>query len=197
MSLDKFFESLTGKSTGTDEDQDLFKQFWSLDYNYGGLRPTNQPPSLIALPEQVPWVDQSILPSSEDQSAPGYPSTSTPWRPIASSTAFTTPATDTHSMSHHTPVGNSTLNLRASYPAWSFGQDPAPVSACASTTAYPAGRLSCVPRPTGLGTTSTYWNTRTATQAADYGTFTGIVPCASGCASAATASLDPKSPTHY
>ena len=197
MSLDNIFDLLLAKDIATNEDQDLFKQYLNLDeynYNYGDLQSIQQPLPVIPSPVLTPPVVHSTPSSSEIYPAASHPgeSVATPWMPIAPSTTLATPFTNPLSVSHHPPVRNGTDNTRVVHPAWSLHLDSS--APLATTHTHPACRA---PRPTGLGATSTYWNTRATTYGAGFGTVGPSAPCSSGHACMAVVSSNPRSLTHY
>jgi len=76
---------------------------------------------------------------------------------------------------------NSMYNFQAPHPACSRAQDrlndSSPLAGADTCLSY---GVSHVPRPTGLGTTATYWNTRAATCTAGRGTVDMGTPCLRG-----------------
>jgi hypothetical protein len=99
--------------------------------------------------------------------------------------------------SNQRPIDNGMCHFQAPDPAWTHAQDrlddSAPLAGAKTRLPYSSSRA---PRPTGLGTTATYWNTRAATYPARLGTVDMSASCLSGHAYMATVSLNPQSLAH-
>ena len=191
MSLDNFFDSLVANTTTANEDQDLFEKYLNLDeydYKYSEL-PNPLPPAVV----------HPTAPSSAVYSDTSYPngSVAAPWIPNAPSTPLATPIDGSLSLLHHQATDNGICNFQAPHPASSPAQNrlngSAPLAG-ASTCLFCGD--SHVPRPTGLGTTSTYWNTRQATYIAGHDTVDVVTPCLDRHACMAMVSSNPQSLTH-
>ena len=184
MSLDNFFDSLVANTTTANEDQDLFEQYLNLDeYDCNDSD----------LPDPLP---HPMAPSSAVYSAASYPGGSV-GIPNAPSTSLATPVAGLLSVLHHRPTDNGICNFQASQPVRSPAQDRLNGSAplAGASTCLACG-FSHVPRPTGLGTTATYWNTRPATYTAGHDTVDMVTPCLNGPACIAMVSSNPQSLTH-
>ena len=189
MSLNDFFDSLLIKTTAKEEGEDLFRQYVNLDeydYNYSDPHPTNQPPPLVAPSDPLPPIVHPTATSSKVYSSTSHPgrSVAAPFISIAPSTPPVTAMTETLPVLNYMPTENSTCEFRALHrvclPAQDCLNDSAPL---ARTSTCPS---SDVPRTTGLGTTSTYWNTRAATYSGGHGTVDVGAPCLGGHAWTAT-----------
>jgi hypothetical protein len=102
-----------------------------------------------------------------------------------------------YNYSDQRPTDNGMCHFQAPDPAWTQSQDrlddSAPLAGAKTRLPYSS---SLVPRPTGLGTTATYWNTRATTYPAGLGTAAMSSPCLSGHAYMAKVSSNPQSLAH-
>ena len=188
MSLNNFFDSLVANTTTANEDQELFEQYLNLDeYDY----------KYSDLPDPLPPVVHPTPPSSVVYSATSYPGGSVAAIPNAPSTPLAKPIAGPLSVVHHRPTDNGICNFQAPPPAWSPAQDRlnGSVPLAGASTCLSCGD-SHVPRPTGLGTTATYWNTRPATYTAGHDTVDMVTPCLDRHACMAMVSSNPQSLTH-
>ena len=189
MSVNDFFDSLLTKTTTEDEDKDLFRQYLNLDeydYNCSNLHPTNQPLPLVMPSDPLPPVVHPTVPSSKVYSSTSHPgrSVTAQFIPIAPSTPPAPAVTDTLPVLHYVPTDNSTCDFRALHRVcWRARLNDSVPLAGASTCSS-----SDVPRPIGLGTTSTYWNTRAATYSGEHGTVDMASPYLGGRTCIATVS---------
>ena len=192
MSFNDFSDWPLTKTTTEEENEDIFRQYLNLDaydYNFSNLQPTNQPLPLVAPSDPLPPVVHPTAPSSKVYSSTSHlgRSVAAPLIPIAPSTPPTTATTDTLPVLHYMPTDNGMCDFRALHGIFSRAQG------CLNDSAPLAGASTCpssdIPRPTGLGTTSTYWNTRAATYKAGHCTVDMGDRCLGGPTHIATVSL--------
>ncbi len=191
MSLNHFFGSPLAKTTTTNEDQDLFRQYLNLD-EYDDDDCSDQLPS-VTPPDPLPLAVDPTVSSFKAYSINSHPGRSVTALsvPIAPSTPLAPPIAGTLSVFNYTPTDNGMCDFRAPHHACSRAENclngSAPLAGASTSTCPPCG-TSHVPRPVGLGTPSTYWNTRAATYTAGHGTVDTVAPCLGGHACIATVS---------